>query len=58
MYKRFKQLLLSLQSRSMEEQKLELDRVIEEWKAYDNPEGGVFEQIDDIIIIGVRHEEN
>ncbi|HDY88453.1 MAG TPA: tetratricopeptide repeat protein [bacterium] len=47
MKKRFKELLLSLQPKSMEEQKEILDKTIEEWK-------GDREQTDDILIIGVR----
>jgi len=47
MKKRFKELLLTIQSKSMEEQKEKLDKTIMEWK-------GGEEQLDDILIIGVR----
>ena len=47
-YKRFKELLLSIQDKSMQEQKEILDKTIEDWK------GDKEEQIDDICIIGVR----
>lgn len=47
MKKTFKELLLSIQPKSMEEQKEILDKTIEEWK-------GDREQTDDILIIGVR----
>ncbi|MES2288009.1 MAG: two-component regulator propeller domain-containing protein, partial [Bacteroidota bacterium] len=45
--KRFKALLLSIQDKSLKEQEAHLDRFIEDWKA------GA-EQIDDILVIGVR----
>ena len=47
MVKRFKELLVSIQDKSMQEQKGILDRTIENWK-------GDGEQIDDICVIGVR----
>ncbi len=46
-YKQFKQLLLDMYDKSMEEQQELLNQNIEEWK-------GDLEQIDDIIIIGSR----
>ncbi len=45
--KQFKDLLLSIQDKSMEEQREILDKTIEDWK-------GDGEQIDDICVIGVR----
>ena len=45
--KRFKQLLLDIQQKSMKEQEQHLDSFIENWKA------GT-EQVDDILVIGVR----
>lgn len=45
--KRFKQLLLSIQDKSMAEQKDILDTEIEEWR-------GETSQIDDIIVLGIR----
>jgi serine phosphatase RsbU (regulator of sigma subunit) len=47
MTKRFKQLLLSVQAKPMEEQKEILDKNIEEWK------NGT-EQVDDILVIGFK----
>ncbi|MBL7931688.1 MAG: redoxin domain-containing protein [Bacteroidia bacterium] len=47
MYKRFKETLLSLQNRSMAEQKTELFRIFQEWK-------GNLEQVDDVLVIGIR----
>ena len=46
-YKQFKQLLLSINAQSMEEQKQVLNSTLASWK-------GDIEQIDDIIIIGSR----
>ena len=43
----FKEILLSIQDKSLKEQEQHLDRFIEDWK------GGT-EQIDDILVIGVR----
>ncbi|PCH93054.1 MAG: hypothetical protein COB85_07570, partial [Bacteroidetes bacterium] len=45
--KRLKEMLLSIQEKTMPEQKLILNETIEEWKGED-------EQIDDIVVIGVR----
>jgi serine phosphatase RsbU (regulator of sigma subunit) len=47
MYKRFRELILSIQNLSMDEQRKKLHESIESWK-------GSFEQIDDILVIGVR----
>jgi serine phosphatase RsbU (regulator of sigma subunit) len=46
-YKSLQKLLLTISSLSMEEQRSELDRTIENWK-------GSLEQVDDILVIGVR----
>jgi serine phosphatase RsbU (regulator of sigma subunit) len=47
MTKKFKDILLSIQSKKMSEQRLFLDQFIEEWKSG-------FEQTDDILVIGIR----
>jgi len=45
--KAFKELLISIQDKSMEKQKEKLDQVFESWK-------GDLEQIDDVCVIGIR----
>ena len=47
MYKKFRDLLISMQDRPMEEQGKLLDSTIEKWK-------GDYEQVDDILVIGVK----
>ena len=47
MSKRFQELLLSIQDKTMAEQKVLLDTVIEQWKRN-------VEQVDDILVVGVR----
>lgn len=45
--RRFKEVLLSIQNKSMKEQEKHLDEFVEQWKA------GI-EQVDDILVIGIR----
>ena len=45
--KAFKLLLMGMQDKSMEEQRIELDEIFENWK-------GNLEQVDDVCVIGVR----
>ena len=47
MYKRFKETLLSIQDKTMDEQKFELYRTFQEWK-------GNLSQVDDVLVIGIR----
>jgi serine phosphatase RsbU (regulator of sigma subunit)/HAMP domain-containing protein len=47
MYKQFKDLLVSISHLSMAEQRIALENAIESWR-------GSFEQIDDILVIGVK----
>lgn len=47
MYKPFKELLLSIQDKTMDEQKIVLEQFFMDWK-------GNLEQVDDVCIIGVR----
>ncbi|RLD94488.1 MAG: histidine kinase, partial [Bacteroidetes bacterium] len=44
---KFKELLLSVQSKSMEKQKQEIENTFEAWR-------GNVEQIDDVCVVGVR----
>jgi len=53
-YKSFKELLLTIYEKTMQQQEEILDKTIEDWKAHSDPEGGTYEQIDDILVIGVR----
>ncbi len=46
-YKPFKELFLSIQTQTMEKQKVILNKTFEDWK-------GNFEQIDDVVVIGIR----
>jgi PAS domain S-box-containing protein len=50
----FKEVLLGMKERPMKEQCVFLDNKIEEWKAYRNEEDKMYEQVDDILIIGIR----
>ncbi|MBN4082123.1 SpoIIE family protein phosphatase [bacterium AH-315-B15] len=45
--KAFRELLISIQDQSMDEQKVSLDAAFEEWR-------GEYEQVDDVCVIGVR----
>ena len=45
--KAFRELLLSIQDKTMEDQKISIDEIFETWK-------GASEQIDDVCVIGVR----
>ncbi len=47
MYKQFKDLLLSISTLPVQEQRVKLENSIEKWK-------GTFEQVDDILVIGVK----
>ncbi len=47
MYKQFRDLLLEISSMAMSEQRKFLDETIENWR-------GTFEQVDDMLVIGVR----
>jgi len=47
MYKRFREMLMEIKDLAMEEQKIKLHDAMEKWR-------GNFEQIDDILVIGVK----
>ncbi|MFQ5334800.1 MAG: PP2C family protein-serine/threonine phosphatase, partial [Flavobacteriales bacterium] len=49
MYRNFRDLLIKIQDKEMEEQKRILDETVEDWR-------GDLEQVDDILIIGLRIE--
>ena len=54
MGKRFKSLLMEIHKKPMREQMDILDTTIEDWKAHQMSNGTAYEQIDDILVIGVR----
>jgi len=55
MNKRFKELLMEIHKDPMEDQNQRLDKEIEDWKAHKEAStGGAYEQMDDILVIGVR----
>ncbi|HIN39523.1 MAG TPA: hypothetical protein EYM84_04550 [Flavobacteriales bacterium] len=54
MAKRFRPLLMKHQHLSMEKQKSIIDKVIEDWKTPKDAKNTVYEQIDDILVMGVR----
>jgi len=53
-YKPFKRLLLENSCKDLEFQHNELDKYIEDWKAYTDEDGEVYEQVDDICIVGLK----
>jgi PAS domain S-box-containing protein len=53
-YSQFKDALLAIQEKSMKDQKVMMDNTIEEWMAFLKPNGDMHEQVDDILIIGIR----
>jgi len=52
--KNFKTLLLSLYDIPMANQEKILDDEIENWRAHEKPSGGSYNQIDDILVMGIR----
>ena len=52
--KSFKNLLIEHRDKPMQELHKILDDTIEAWKAPDGADGDVYEQVDDILVIGVR----
>jgi len=54
MLKHFQQLLCDIHKKPMKEQKEILDRTIEEWKSVYEKQTGSDEQIDDILVFGLR----
>ncbi|MFC2080496.1 two-component regulator propeller domain-containing protein [Bacteroidota bacterium] len=54
MKKRFKEMLLSNQEKTLGEQREIYNDVLEEWMSYKDPEGEEIIQTDDVLLIGVR----
>ena len=54
MGKRFREALVEAQKLSMPEQDVMLNKLIEDWRKDPNQPGGVSEQMDDILVIGIR----
>ncbi|MFH1320499.1 MAG: SpoIIE family protein phosphatase [Bacteroidota bacterium] len=54
MSRRFKQLFLDIHKMDMIEQGKILEKTIEEWKAHPDHTGVQFEQMDDILVIGIK----
>ena len=58
MKKKLKELLLSINQKPMSEQKEILNKTINDWMAYINPENKKpYEQIDDLCMIGLRIQQ-
>ncbi len=53
-YKPFKRLLLENSCKNLEFQHNELDKYIENWKAYTDENGEIYEQVDDICVVGLK----
>jgi PAS domain S-box-containing protein len=53
-YRQFKELLLAVQSKPFAAQKIMLDSALEKWKGFPKPDGTIHEQVDDILVIGVK----
>jgi serine phosphatase RsbU (regulator of sigma subunit)/ligand-binding sensor domain-containing protein len=54
MTKKFKDVLISIQNLTMPEQEIYLDKFIEDWKKPVETPGKYYEQVDDILVIGIR----
>ncbi|MCK4748773.1 MAG: SpoIIE family protein phosphatase, partial [Bacteroidales bacterium] len=53
-YKPFKNLLIENKDKSIQELYRILDDTIEAWRAPNGPDGEIYEQVDDILVIGLR----
>jgi hypothetical protein len=51
---KFKEVLLQNYTKPPEQQKEELNTFIEHWIAHTNSKGETFQQIDDMLVIGIR----
>ena len=54
MLKQFQQLLRDIHDKPMKEQKEILDKTIEEWKSGHEKQKGRYDQVDDILVLGLR----
>lgn len=54
MKKRFKQMLVEHYDKPMEEQKETFTGMLADWMSYQDPDGEPIQQIDDIIVMGIR----
>jgi serine phosphatase RsbU (regulator of sigma subunit) len=54
MLKNFKNLLLQIHNQNLEEQRQILDNKIENWKSFPNSNSELYEQTDDIMVIGIK----
>ena len=54
MSRRFKKLFLDMQDLNMEQQKERLDKTIEEWRTNTGTPGGEIDQVDDILVVGLK----
>jgi serine phosphatase RsbU (regulator of sigma subunit) len=54
MYKPFKRLLLENQGKSMDQIREVLEKTLDDWMAPEGDQGTLFEQVDDILVIGLR----
>jgi PAS domain S-box-containing protein len=53
-YSQFKEVLLAMNRKPLKDQKIILDNTIEEWKAFRKSDGEMHEQVDDILVIGIK----
>lgn len=51
---RFKSLLASIQDKNMRQQKMMLNKTINDWMAYPHPDGYNNFQVDDMLVLGIR----
>jgi PAS domain S-box-containing protein len=53
-YKQLQEILKENSSKKMPEQKIAIEKAIDDWMNYKSTGGGTYEQTDDILIIGIR----
>jgi serine phosphatase RsbU (regulator of sigma subunit) len=52
--KRFKNLLFDIHQKPMPEQMNILKQTLNEWQSYKDPQGRAYEQVDDILVVGIK----